>query len=159
MTYVAKDLKLYVTKPVANRAITQITEWTKTTEDNLKSGMPLVHWSSKPKDNHSFEDTILILRHILSKNGMLCLQERPVSDLFSMQRYMQYLEQSNLLQYILQDLTDKEIRNLQSLAQRAEKLSKTQELGSLSIPKEVMEKAAEILNNDVNDIRILTIND
>jgi hypothetical protein len=48
---------------------------------------------------------------------------------------------------------------LQSLVQRAEELSKIPELDVSSILKEVMKKAAEILNTDINDIRILTIND
>lgn len=150
MTYVAKDLKLYVTKPRAHRAITQITEWTKTVEDSLKLGMPLVHWSFRPKAELWFEDLILTLRRILSKNGMQLLQERPVSDLFSMQKYMQYLEQTNLLQYILQDLTDKEIRNLQSLVQRAEKLSKIPESAGLSTPSYISKllKSGEVVIND-----------
>ena len=137
MTYVVKDLRMYVTKSKANRAIITMREYLENIEENVKLSIPLAHWSFKPETDPRYQDLILTLRRILSKNGMLCLQERPVSDLFSMQRYMQYQEQTNLLQYILQDLTDKEIRNLQSLVQRAEKLSKIPELDVSCILKDV----------------------
>lgn len=121
----SKELKLYVTKREAQVALNNLQQYTKNIEERLKSGHTLSHWLSKPETDQRYQDLILTLRRILSKNGMQLLQDRPVSDLLSMQRYMQYQEQTNLLQFILQDLTDKEIRNLQSLVQRAEKLSKT----------------------------------
>ena len=120
----SKELKLYVSKRDALIALNTIKQNTKFLEKSLKSGRSLTQWSSKPETDQRYQELILTLRRILSKNGMLLLQDRPVSELLSMQRYMQYQEQSNLLQFILQDLTDKEIRNLQSLVQRAEKLSK-----------------------------------
>lgn len=150
MTYVAKDLKLYVTKGTANQAILTMMEHLENIEKNIRLSIPLAHWSSKPEIDLEYQELILTLRRILSKNGMLCFQDRPVSDLISMQRYMQYLEQSNLLQFILQDLTDKEIRNLQSLVQRAEELSKIPESAGLSTPSYISKllKSGEVVIND-----------
>ncbi len=152
MTYVAKDLKLYVTKGVAYRAIQTMKDNLKSIEIILEEGTLSEPWSYKPETDPRYQELILTLRRILSKNGMLCFQDRPVSDLFFMQRYMQYLEQTNLLQYILQDLTDKEIRNLQSLVQRAEKLSKIPGLDASSILKDA-EKP--ILDEDLKTIKVL----
>lgn len=146
----SKELKLYVTKRDAHIAWIDLQQYLKNIEESLKAGHTLSHWSSKPETDQRYQDLILTLRHILSKNGMQLLQDRPVRDLLSMQRYMQYQEQTNLLQFILQDLTDKEIRNLQSLVQRAEELSKIPESAGLSTPSYISKllKSGEVVIND-----------
>ena len=146
----SKELKLYVTKRDAQVALNNLQQYTKNIEESLKSGHTLSHWLSKPETDQRYQDLILTLRRILSKNGMQLLQDRPVRDLLSMQRYMQYQEQTNLLQFILQDLTDKEIRNLQSLVQRAEELSKIPESAGLSTPSYISKllKSGEVVIND-----------
>lgn len=143
-----KDIKLYVTKQQVLRYQQMIQRSVEIIE---RGDAPSRVYSSKVEIPEGWlRELTLTLRRILSKNGTLFYRESPKEELFSMQRYMQYLEQINLMQYILPELTDKELRNLQSLVNLAEKLSKIPESVESSTPSYIS-KTLEMGAITIND--------
>ena len=79
----------------------------------------------KEEEDDKLQDIILILRRILSKNGIAYAMENLPTVVIPMLRYTQFLSYAGLMQFILPELTDEEAQGLLSLVELAERQLKT----------------------------------